>query len=104
VYTDIRNESSLVESQDNLLEIIKRMRGSPSVEWPGKLCKIKDFGKKRLTEKVSLRKIDSMFPGNGAKMLSHNLYLPKTWMKPMPCSNPMVLQEKGLYIPKCHIT
>jgi hypothetical protein len=67
-----------VESPDNFLETIKGMRGSPSVESPGKLCKIKAF-EERLTEKVSsLRRIDSVFPDNDAKMLSHNLYLPKS--------------------------
>jgi hypothetical protein len=63
-----------VESPDNFLETIKGMRGSPSVESPGKLCKVKDF-EERLTEKsVVLRRIDSVFPDNDAKMLSHNLY------------------------------
>jgi hypothetical protein len=52
-------------------------RESPSVESPGKLHKIKAL-RERLTEKVSLRNIDSVFPDNGAKMLSHNLYLPKS--------------------------
>jgi hypothetical protein len=66
----------LVESPDILLRIIKGMRESPSVESPGKLCKMKAL-RERLTEKVSLRNIDSVFPDNGAKMLSHNLYLPK---------------------------
>jgi hypothetical protein len=41
-----------VESPDNIIETIKGMRGSPSVESLGKLCKIKAF-EKRLTEKVS---------------------------------------------------
>jgi hypothetical protein len=36
------------------------------VEFPGKLCKMKAL-RERLTEKVSLRNIDSMFPDNGAK-------------------------------------
>jgi hypothetical protein len=52
VYTDVRYESSSVESPNNLLKIIKRMRGSPSVESLGKLCKIKAL-RERLTEKVS---------------------------------------------------
>jgi hypothetical protein len=42
------------------------------VESPGKLT-IKDF-EARLTKDMSLRKVDSVFPGNGAKMLSHGLY------------------------------
>jgi hypothetical protein len=64
-----------VESPDSFLETIKGMRGSPSMESPGKLCKIK-ASEGRLTEKVSsLTRIDSVFPGNGAKMLSRNLYL-----------------------------
>jgi hypothetical protein len=36
------------------------------VESPGKLCEVKALSK-RLTEKVSLRNIDSVFPDNGAK-------------------------------------
>jgi hypothetical protein len=64
-----------VESPDNFLEIIKEIRESSLVELPGKLCKIKTL-EERLTEKVSsLRRIDSAFPDNGAKMLSHSLYL-----------------------------
>ena len=43
----------LVESPDNFLETIKGMRGSPSVESPGKLCKVKDF-EERITEKCRL--------------------------------------------------
>jgi hypothetical protein len=58
-----------VELPDSFLETIKGMRGSPLVESLGKLCK-----RERLTKKVSLRNIDSVFPNNGAKMLSHNLY------------------------------
>jgi hypothetical protein len=64
-----------VESPDNFLEITKEIRESPLVESPGKLCKIRTL-EERLTEKVSsLRRIDSVFPDNGAKMLSHSLYL-----------------------------
>jgi hypothetical protein len=55
-----------VQSPKNLLEIIKGMRGSPLVQSLGKLCKIKAL-RERLTEKVSLRNIDSVFQGNGAK-------------------------------------
>jgi hypothetical protein len=33
----------LVESLDNFLENIKGMRGSPSMESPSKLCKVKTF-------------------------------------------------------------
>jgi hypothetical protein len=48
------------------------------VESPGKLCKVRAF-EERLTEKVSsLRRIYSVFPDNNAKMLSHNLYFPKS--------------------------
>jgi hypothetical protein len=43
----------LVESLDNFLETIKGMRGSPSVESLGKLCKINTF-EERLTEKCHL--------------------------------------------------
>jgi hypothetical protein len=42
-----------VESPDSFLETIKGMRGSPSVESPGKLCKVKAF-EERLTEKCRL--------------------------------------------------
>jgi hypothetical protein len=41
------------------------------VESPGKL--IRKYAEARLTKDMSLRKVDSMFPGNGAKMLSHGL-------------------------------
>jgi hypothetical protein len=67
----------LVELPDNFLETIKGMRGSSSVESPGKLCKINDFGKKAYRKVSSFRKIDLVFPDNDAKMLSRNLYLPK---------------------------
>jgi hypothetical protein len=43
VYTNVCYESSLAESTDNLQEIIKKMRGSPSVEFPCKLCNINSF-------------------------------------------------------------
>jgi hypothetical protein len=68
-----------VESPDNPSRDHQReKRESPSVESPGKLCEVKAF-EERLTEKVSsLRRIDSVFPDNGAKMLSRNLYLPKS--------------------------
>jgi hypothetical protein len=81
MYIDVCYGSSFVEQPDNLLEIIEGMRGSPSVESPGELCKVRDF-EERLTEKVSsLRRIDSVFPDNDAKMLSHNLYIPKIQRK-----------------------
>jgi hypothetical protein len=54
------------------------------VELSGKLCKIKDFEEKTYRKSVVLRNIDSVFPDNCAKMLSHNLYLPKAqgkWIK-----------------------
>jgi hypothetical protein len=41
------------------------------VESPGKLTR-KD-SEARLTKDMSLRKVDSVFPDNGAKMLSHSL-------------------------------
>ena len=41
------------------------------MESPGKL--IRKYAEEKLTKDVSLRKVDSMFPGNGAKMLSHGL-------------------------------
>jgi hypothetical protein len=41
------------------------------VESPGKL--IGKRSEAKLTKDVSLRKVDSVFPGNGAKMLSHGL-------------------------------
>ena len=43
----------LVESPDSFLETIKGMRGSPSVESSGNLCKVKDF-EERITEKCHL--------------------------------------------------
>jgi hypothetical protein len=43
-YTSLR----FVESPDIFIETIKGMRGSPSVESPGKLCKVKAF-EERLT-------------------------------------------------------
>jgi hypothetical protein len=66
----------LVESPNFFLEIIKGMRGSPSMESPGKIRKIKAL-RERITKKVSLRNIDLVFPDNDTKMLSHNLYFPK---------------------------
>jgi hypothetical protein len=62
-----------VESPDNFLEIIKGMRESPSVESPGKLVR-KVLWIKAYRKKCHLRNIDSVFPDNSAKMLSHNLY------------------------------
>jgi hypothetical protein len=41
------------------------------VESPGKL--IGKYSEAKLTNDMSLRKVDSVFPGNGAKMLSHGL-------------------------------
>ena len=64
-----------MESPDNFLEIIKGMRGSPLVESPGKLGKVRTFEEKSYREVSSCRRIDSVFPNNDAKMLSHNLYL-----------------------------
>jgi hypothetical protein len=43
------------------------------VESPGKLVR-KVLEDKGLPKKCRLRNIDSVFPDNGAKMLSHNLY------------------------------
>jgi hypothetical protein len=64
-----------MESLDNpFRDRQKEKRGSPLVESPSKLCKIKAL-KVKITKKVSLRNIDSVFPGSGAKMLSCNLYL-----------------------------
>ena len=45
--------------------------GEKVVESPGKLTR-KD-SETRLTKDMSLRKVDSVFPGNGAQMLSHSL-------------------------------
>ena len=45
--------------------------GKKVVESPGKLTR-KD-SEARLTQEMSLRKVDSVFPDNGAKMLSHGL-------------------------------
>jgi hypothetical protein len=41
-----------VESLDNILEIIKGMRGSPSVEFPDNLCEEKDFEGKAYRKSV----------------------------------------------------
>jgi hypothetical protein len=41
------------------------------VESPGKLTR--NDSEARLTKDMSLRKVDSVFPSNGAKMLSHGL-------------------------------
>jgi hypothetical protein len=68
----------LVGLPDNFLETIKGMRGSPSVDSQGNICKINAFGKRLTKKESSLRNIDSVFPDHGAKMLSHNLYLPKS--------------------------
>jgi hypothetical protein len=62
--------SSSVESPDSFLETTKEY-GEKVVESPGKLTK-KD-SEARLTKDMSLRKVDSVFPDNGAKMLSHSL-------------------------------
>jgi hypothetical protein len=45
--------------------------GEKVVESPGKLTR-RD-SEARLTKDKSLRKVDSVFPGSGAKMLSHGL-------------------------------
>jgi hypothetical protein len=63
-----------VELLDSFLETIKGMRGSPSVESPGKICKVNTFEDKSYREVSALRRIDSVFPDSDAKMLSHNLY------------------------------
>jgi hypothetical protein len=50
------------------------------VESPGKL--VRKGSEARLTENICrLSRIDSLFPGNGAKMLSHSLYLGQVAMK-----------------------
>jgi hypothetical protein len=56
-----------VESPNNINEIIKGMRGSPSVESPCNLYEMK-ASDKILPKKCHSRKIDSMFPDNGAKI------------------------------------
>jgi hypothetical protein len=43
------------------------------VELPGNLVR-EQYLRKGLPKYLSLRKIDSVFPENGAKMLSHSLY------------------------------
>ena len=60
-----------MESPDSFLETTKEIGGKEVVESPGKLTR-KDF-EARLTKDMSLRKVDSVFPGNDAKMLSHGL-------------------------------
>jgi hypothetical protein len=61
-----------VESPDSLLETTKEKGKNTLVESPGKL--VRKVSEARLTEKMChLRRIDSVFPDNGAKMLSHSL-------------------------------
>jgi hypothetical protein len=60
-----------VESPDSFLETTKEIGGKKVMESPGKL--IRKYSEARLTKDVSLRKVDSVFPGNDAKMLSHGL-------------------------------
>ena len=50
---------------------LPKNRGKNVVESPGKLTR--KASETRLTKGLSLRKIDSVFPDNGAKMLSHSL-------------------------------
>ena len=52
-----------MESPDSFLETTKEIGGKASGV----------ARQARLTKDVSLRNVDSMFPGNGAKMLSHGL-------------------------------
>ena len=59
-----------MESPDSFPETTKE-QGEKVVESPSKLTR-KD-SETRLTKGMSLRKKDSVFPGNGAKMLSHSL-------------------------------
>jgi hypothetical protein len=54
----------------------REKRESRSVELLGKLSEVKALDK-GLPKKCRSRKIDSMIPNNGAKMLSRNLYFPK---------------------------
>jgi hypothetical protein len=61
-----------VESPDSFPETIKEKGNKRSVESPGKLVRGRSL-RQGLPKDLSLRKIDSVFPGNGAKMLSHNL-------------------------------
>ena len=63
---------SSVELPDNLSRDHQReKRESTSVESPSKLTR--KASETRLTKGLSLRKIDLVFPGNGAKMLSLSL-------------------------------
>jgi hypothetical protein len=67
-----------VESSDNPYRDLQReKRETPSVELPGKFCEVKALDK-GLSKKCHSRKIDLMFPNNCAKMLSLNLYFPKS--------------------------
>jgi hypothetical protein len=59
-----------VESPDSFPETTKE-QGEKVVDLPGKITR-KDY-ETRLTKDVSLRKVESMFPSNDAKILSHSL-------------------------------
>ena len=59
-----------MELPDSFLETTKEI-GGKVVESPGKLTR-KDF-EAMLTKDMSLRKVDSVFPDNNAKMLSRGL-------------------------------
>jgi hypothetical protein len=62
-----------VESPDSFPETTKEKGNKSLVESPGKLVRERSL-RQGLPKDLSLRKIDSVFPGNGAKMLSRSLY------------------------------
>jgi hypothetical protein len=61
-----------VESLDSLLETTKEKGNKSLVESLGKLVRERSL-RQGLPKDFSLRKIDSVFPDNDAKMLSHSL-------------------------------
>jgi hypothetical protein len=61
-----------VESPDSFPETIKEKGNKSLVESPGKLVREMSL-RQGLPKDFSLRKIDSVFPDNDAKMLSHSL-------------------------------
>jgi hypothetical protein len=61
-----------VESPDSFPETTKEKGDKSLVESRVKLVRERSL-RKGLPKDLSLRKIDSVFPGNDAKMLSHSL-------------------------------
>jgi hypothetical protein len=62
-----------VESPDSFSETTKEKGNKSLVELPGKLVRERSL-RQGLQKDFPLRKIDLVFPGNDAKMLSRGLY------------------------------